>query len=92
MSMHNLIEYSSNYFKTTWSLWFCPKNEVTNFNADIANNNDFKSFEYKAKLLGNTEADGANGIPRNATIALPLKYLNSFGDHSKCHWLIAKYN
>ena len=36
---------------------------------------DFKSFKHKAKLLGNTEAypnpNNANGILRNATIAVP---------------------
>ena len=46
MPMYNLIEYSSNYSETTGSLWFYSKDEATNFNADIANNN-FKSFEYK---------------------------------------------
>ena len=30
------------------------------------------------KLLENTVADGANGILRNATIAVPLKYLANF--------------
>ena len=40
----NLIEYDSNYSETTGSLWFYSKDEATNFNADIANNN-FKSFE-----------------------------------------------
>ena len=46
----------------------------------IAKNN-FKSFEYKAKSLGNTEsqtANAADGILKNATIALPLKYLSNF--------------
>ena len=69
MLMYNLIEYSSNYSETTGSLWFYSKDEVTNFNADITNNNNFKSFEYKAKLLGNTVAQPA-AITR---------------DHSKCH-------
>ena len=27
------------------------KDEATNFKADIANDNNFKSFKYKAKLL-----------------------------------------
>ena len=40
------------------------------------------SFEYKAKLLGNTVAQPApnngNGILNNATIAVPLKYLSNF--------------
>ena len=47
--MYNLIEYSSNYSETTKSLWFCSKDEATNFN--VPNNNGFKSFTYKAKLL-----------------------------------------
>ena len=37
MSMYNLIECSSNYSKTTRSLWFCSKDEATSFNADIDN-------------------------------------------------------
>ena len=78
MPMYNLIEYKSNYSEATGSLWFYSKGERTNFNADIANNNNFKYFEYKAKLLGNIEADGANGILRNATIAVPSKYLSNF--------------
>ena len=44
------------------------------------NDNNFKSFRYKAKLLGNTAAladNAANGILKNATIAVPLKYLSN---------------
>ena len=81
MAMYNLIEYSSNYSETTGSLWFYSKDEVTNFNADIANDDNFKSFKYKAKLLGNTAAqadNAANGILKNAIIAGPLKYLSNF--------------
>ena len=85
MSMYNLIEYSSNYSETTGNLWFYSKDEATNFNVDIANNN-FKSFEYKAKLLGNTVANRANGILRNATTALPLRYLSNFGDQSQFYY------
>ena len=44
--MYNLIKYSSNHFETTGSLWFCSKYETTDFNADIANDNNFKSFKY----------------------------------------------
>ena len=43
--MYNLIEYSSNHSETTESLWFYSKDETTNFNADIENNYDFKSFK-----------------------------------------------
>ena len=46
MPMYNLIGHSSNYFETTGSLWFYSKDEATIFNADIANNNNFKSFEH----------------------------------------------
>ena len=66
MPMYNLIEYSSNY------------SETNNFDADIENTDDLKFFKYKAKLLDNTEADGANGIFKNATIAVSLKYLSNF--------------
>ena len=49
--MYNLIEFSSNYSETTGSLLFYSKDEATNFNADIANDDNFKCFKYKAKLL-----------------------------------------
>ena len=58
--------------------FFYSKDEAFIFYVDIANDNSFKSFEYKAKLLGNFEADGANEILINATIAVPLKYLSHF--------------
>ena len=70
MLTYNLIEYSSSYSETTGRLWFYSKNEATNFNVDIANNNNLKSFEYKPKLLGKSEADGNDGILKNATIAV----------------------
>ena len=79
--MYNLIEYSSNYSETTGKLWFHSKDEATDFNADIVNGNNFKSFKYKAKLLGNAVAqtdNTANEILKNATIALQLKYLSNF--------------
>ena len=82
MPMYNSIEYSSNYSETTWSLWFYFKDEATNCNANIANDDDFKSFKDKVKLLGYTAAqpdpNAANGILRNAIIAVPLKYLRNF--------------
>ena len=51
--MYNLIEYSSNYSEAIGRFWFHSKDEATNLNADVANNNNFQFFEYKAKLLGN---------------------------------------
>ena len=78
MPMNNLIEYSSNYSETTGTLCFYSKDEVNNFNADIANDNYFNSFKYKTKLIGNTVADGPNEILKNSTIYVPLKYLSNF--------------
>ena len=52
------------------------------FDVDIANNDVYRSFSYKAKLLGNTVADGENGISKNTIIAIPLKYLSN-RDHLK---------
>ena len=39
---------------------FYSKNEVTDFNSNTVDGNALKSFKYKAKLLRNTEAVGAN--------------------------------
>ena len=44
------------YFETTGSFWFYSKDEATNFNKNIRNTDDFKSFKYNTKLLGNTAA------------------------------------
>ena len=77
--IYNLTEYSSNYFEITGSSWFYSKDEAIYFNADIANNHNFKIFKYK--LLGNTAAqtdNTAKGILENATIAVPLKYWSNF--------------
>ena len=82
MPMYNLTEYSSNYFETTGSLWIYSEDEVTNFNANITNTDNLKSFKYKAILFRNIDAqndnNAANGILKNATIAVPLKYLSNF--------------
>ena len=53
------------------------KDEATIFNSDIANNNNFKSFEYKAKLFENTVAQD---VPNqaNVKIDMSLKYLSEF--------------
>ena len=52
--MYNPVEYSLNYSQGTGSLWYYSKDEATNFNNNIANTNNFKSFKNKAKLLENT--------------------------------------
>ena len=77
MPMYNLIEYSSNYSKTTGSLLFYSKDEATHYNTDITKTNNFKSFKYKAKLLGKTVAqpapNQANGILQKCNNCWPLK-------------------
>ena len=70
MQIYNLIEYSSSYSKTTRCLWFDLKDEATNFNADIANDSNFKSFKDKTNLWENNKADNANGILKNTAIAV----------------------
>ena len=50
------IYYLKEHCETTGRLWFYSKDEATDFNADIANDNNFKSFKYKAKLFSNIEA------------------------------------
>ena len=76
MPMYNMIECSPSYFETTGSLWIYSKDEATNFNVDIANN-DFHSFEYKAKLLGNTVAqptpNHVNGILKKCSSCCAIK-------------------
>ena len=41
MPMYNLMEYSSNYFEKIGNLWFYSKDELNNFNEDIAKKNNF---------------------------------------------------
>ena len=71
------------------SLWFYSKDEATDFDADIlSNDNNFKYFKYKAKVLEYTVAqpalNQANGILKNSTIAVSLRDLSNFGrSHEK---------
>ena len=60
--MFNIIEYSSNYSETTGGFSFYSKFEATNFDTIIANNNGFKSFKHKPKLLVNTAAQADNFV------------------------------
>ena len=57
-----MVEYSSNYPDTIRSLWFHSKDEATDFNADIVNTDNFKSFKYQDKSLGDNVADRSNRI------------------------------
>ena len=74
MPLYTLLEYSSNYSEIMiGSLLFYSEDEPTKLN-NIPNTNNFTSFIYRAKLLGGTESDGANGLLRNSTRAVPLKF------------------
>ena len=78
MPMYNLIEYSDNYAKTTGSLCqYCKDIPARNANDDIvifADGNTIDSFNFKAKITGRTENDGAKDVE----IMIPLKYLSNF--------------
>ena len=69
LPMYNLIECSSSYSETTGTLWLYSKDEASNFNADIANDDNFKSFKCKSKLLGSKAAQAENA-------ADGIKYIN----------------
>ena len=49
MPMYNLIEYSDNYSDTSGSLWNFKRDEIDN-NADVTNDNNASSFNYKASI------------------------------------------
>ena len=76
--MHNLIEYSENYLKTSGSLWqYCRDesalvdNTITDFNAANATTD---SFKIKEKMTGQTGNSGT----KNVEIMVPLKFLSNF--------------
>ena len=57
MPMHYLIEYSDNYSDTLGSLWQFKRDEIE---GDVNLTIDAPSFKYKANLISDTVADGAN--------------------------------
>ena len=79
MPMYNLIEYNDNYSKTSGSLWQYFKDipavynngDIVEFNG--ANATD--SFNFKAKMTGQTDDDGRIS---DVEIMVPLKYLSNF--------------
>ena len=60
--MYNLIKYSNNYSKTSWSLW--------QYYRDETNGNLTNPESLKRKLTGNTPADGTT---KNVEISVPLE-------------------
>ena len=78
MPIYNLIEYSDNYVKTSGSLWqYCKDILARNANyviVDFTGGNTTDSFNFKAKITGQTGNDGK----KNVEIMVPLKYLSNF--------------
>ena len=89
--MHNLLEYSKNYRKTTRSLWNYYRDKPNDFPANNFNANPiayFESFKYKSSLAGKTtnanQENGENTEEGNTKtnkyfeIVAPLKHLSTF--------------
>ena len=78
MPMYNLIKYSDNYAKTTGSLWqYCkdiPARDNNNLIEGFMAANLTDSFNYKAKITGQTGNDGTKDVE----IIVPLEYLSNF--------------
>ena len=78
MPMHNLMEYSENYLKTSESLWQYHRDEP--FLGDNGNfidapiDPDSASFQSKQKITGQKGNDGTKGNQ----IMARLKYLSNF--------------
>ena len=79
MPMCNLKEYSDNYSKKSGSLWqYCKDIPAANDNGDIVDFNGANatdSFNFKAKVTGQTDDDGKIN---NVEIMVPLKYFSNF--------------
>ena len=85
MPMHNLIEYSENYSKTSGSLFQYFKEIAAVDNngsiADFNGANATDSFSFKTKITGQTAANNNDvniAVRVNIEIMVPLKYLNNF--------------
>ena len=81
MPMHNLLEYSKNYRKTTGSLWNYCKDEPSN---PLSSNSE--SSKYKTSITEDTYNLGvgdagydANKVGKNETgVVIPLKHFSNF--------------
>ena len=80
MNMYNLIEYSDICSNSTVSLDHFKTQEPLPNNADLTIENS-SSFKYKSDLLGNSIAEGAKRVWKNAKIIVPLKCVGNFLDH-----------
>ena len=80
MPMHNFLEYSKNYRKTTGSLWNYYRDEPNSDTDDseimhsIINS---KSFDYNANFMENGVTQN-NLTKNNVKIVIPLNHLSNF--------------
>ena len=78
MPMCNLIEYSDNFSKISGSLWkYCKDIRAVDNNNAIVNFTDDNltdSFNFKAKMTGQTGNDGT----KNVEVMAPINYLSNF--------------
>ena len=80
--MYNLIKYSDNYSKTYGSLWqYCKEipavdddGDIVDFNSTDGTANTTNSFNFKAKITGQTINKGIIIVE----ILVPLKYISNF--------------
>ena len=83
MPLHNLLEYSKNYRKTTGSLWNYYRDQRS---STIGNNNithsilNSESFDYKASFMENGVTHD-NLSKNDVKVVVPLKHLSNFWRH-----------
>ena len=79
MPTYDLIEYSSNYYDTSGSLWQFKRHGLNaiDINTNLTDDNA-PSFKDKASIIDNTVADGHKSKKNNVKLAAPLKYLSNF--------------
>ena len=68
--MHNLLEYSKNYKKTTGNLWNYYRDQPSD---RLSTNSE--SFKYKTSIVGKTLN---NHSLTDAEVVVPLKHLSNF--------------
>ena len=80
--MHNLLEYSKNYEKTSGSFFNYYRDEPNETTIGAGNNainisiRNSKSFDYKTEIMGSLDA--GEDEKEDVTIAISLKYLGNF--------------
>ena len=77
--MYNLLEYSTDYTKTTGSLWNYYRDEPTS-DGEINHYLGPKSFDLKSRIMGNLLDinDGNQASKDKIRFAVPLKQLSNF--------------